>query len=86
MTSAPGSRRVRSKAKPIPAEPVEVPPPVRDTDEPMTAEQATELKVLAYQTYEPDAYDPQITRAEAQRRIAALSAKLKLLDEPPHTL
>jgi hypothetical protein len=26
------------------------------------------------------------TRAEADRRIAALTAKLKLFDEPPHTL
>jgi Protein of unknown function (DUF3072) len=55
-------------------------------DEPMTAEQATELKVLAHQTYEPEAFSPQLTRAEATRRIATLSAKLKLLDEPPHTL
>jgi hypothetical protein len=35
---------------------------------------------------ELDAYKPNLTRAEADLRIAALAAKLKLLGEPPHTL
>jgi Protein of unknown function (DUF3072) len=52
----------------------------------MTAEQAALLKRLARDAYEPDAFGPELTSVEAQRRIAALSAKLKLLDEPPHTL
>jgi hypothetical protein len=32
------------------------------------------------------AFKPNLTRAEAHLRITALTAKLKLLDEPPHTL
>jgi len=55
-------------------------------DEPMTSDQAALLKKLALQAYELDAFKPRVTRAEAERRIAMLSAKIKLLDEPPHTL
>ena len=53
---------------------------------PMTAEQAATLKRLAKEAYELDAYKPNLTCAEADRRIATLTAKLKLLDGPPHTL
>ncbi len=53
---------------------------------PMTAEQAGRLKRLAIDAYEPDAFKLNLTQAEAERRIAMLSAKLPLLDEPPHTL
>ncbi len=53
---------------------------------PMTAEQAARLKQLAYDAYEPEAFQKRLTQAEAQRRIAMLSAKLALLDAPPHTL
>ena len=60
-----------------------VPPP---SDLPMTAEQAARLKQLAIDAYEPDAFKPDLTQAEAERRIATLAAKLKLLDGPPHTL
>jgi hypothetical protein len=52
----------------------------------MTAEQAATLKRLATAAYELDAYKPNLTRAEADLRIAALAAKLKLLGGPPHTL
>jgi hypothetical protein len=52
----------------------------------MTAEQAETLKRLAKDTYELDAFKPNLTRAEANTRIAMLTAKLKLLDGPPHTL
>ena len=52
----------------------------------MTAEQAATLKRLATAAYELDAYKPNLTRVEADLRIAALAAKLKLLGEPPHTL
>jgi hypothetical protein len=55
-------------------------------DRPMTAEQAAMLKRLAEAAYELDAFKPNLTRAEADVRIAMLTAKLKLLDEPPHTL
>jgi len=55
-------------------------------DRPMTAEQAARLKQLANDSYELDAFKPNLTQAEAQRRIAMLGAKLVLLDEPPHTL
>ncbi|HEX5211443.1 MAG TPA: hypothetical protein VFW22_06900 [Pseudolabrys sp.] len=52
----------------------------------MTAEQAARLKQLSIDAYELDAFKQVLTRAEAARRITTLSAKLKLLDEPPHTL
>jgi hypothetical protein len=52
----------------------------------MTAEQAATLKRLAEAAYELDAFKPNLTRAEANLRIAMLTAKLKLLSEPPHTL
>jgi hypothetical protein len=54
-------------------------------NQPMTAEQAATLKRLAIAAYELDAFKPNLTR-EADLRIAALTAKLKLLGEPPHTL
>ncbi len=55
-------------------------------DAPMSAEQAALLRQLALDAYEPDAFGPRLTQAEAARRIAMLQAKLKLMDEPPHTL
>ena len=55
-------------------------------NKPMTAAQAATLKRLAEAAYELDAFKPNLTRAEAKIRIAMLTAKLKLLDEPPHTL
>ena len=58
----------------------------QDADAPMTAEQAALLERLARDAYEPEAFGPHLTRGEAQRRIVALNAKLKLQDEPPHTL
>jgi hypothetical protein len=57
-----------------------------DDNRAMTAEQAATLKRLANAAYELDAFKPNLTRAEADQRIAALAAKLKLLDAPPHTL
>jgi hypothetical protein len=57
-----------------------------DSIEAMTDAQAARLKQLAEQAFEPDAYKPTLERAEAARRIAALEAKLRLLDAPPHTL
>jgi hypothetical protein len=55
-------------------------------DEPMTGAQASYLKTLSEQAYEPDAYDETLSKAEASKRIDALKAKLKRLDAPPHTL
>ncbi len=52
----------------------------------MTAEQANILRQLAFDAYEPDAFSPNLTREEAQQRIEILRAKMKLMDEPPHTL
>jgi hypothetical protein len=54
--------------------------------QPMTAEQAATLKWLAKAAYELDAFKSNLRRAEADRRIAMLTAKLKLIDGPPHTL
>jgi hypothetical protein len=57
-----------------------------DTEEPMTQAQAARLRVLSEEAFEPEAFSLVLTRAEAALRIEALSAKLKLQDEPPHTL
>jgi hypothetical protein len=53
---------------------------------PMTAEQASRLRTLSEQAFELEAFAPNLTRAEAALRIATLEAKLRLQDEPPHTL
>jgi len=58
--------------------------PFDDADERMTPEQAALLKKLAEDAYEPEAFKPSVTRAEAERRIAMLRAKLKLIGNPPH--
>lgn len=50
----------------------------------MTSDQAIQLRQLAFDAYEPDAFRPNLTRMEAERRIAALQAKLRLMDDPPH--
>ena len=55
-------------------------------NQPMTPEQAAKLKRFAEAAYELEAFQPNLTRAEADLRIAMLTAKLRLLDEPPHTL
>ena len=52
----------------------------------MTAAQAATLKRLTQDAYELDAFKSNLTRTEADIRIAMLTAKLKLLDGPPHTL
>lgn len=54
--------------------------------EPMSNEQAAELKRLSEAAFEPEAFKAHLSAAEAARRIAALKAKLPLMDEPPHTL
>ncbi len=59
---------------------------VTKADGPMTEEQADLLKQLASDAFEPDAFNLRLTRSEAMQRIAALRAKLKLQDAPPHTL
>ncbi len=55
-------------------------------DAPMSAEQLKLLRRLTLDAFEPDAFTPHLTRGEAAQRIAMLQAKLKLQDEPPHTL
>ena len=52
----------------------------------MTAAQAATRKRLTQAAYERDAFELNLTRTEANKRIAMLTAKLKLLDEPPHIL
>lgn len=52
----------------------------------MTPKQSALLKQLARDGYELEAFRPHLTSAEALRRIAMLTAKLKLMDGPPHTL
>lgn len=52
----------------------------------MTDKQAVLLRKLAIDAYEPEAFRPNLTQAEAELRIDVLKAKLKLMGEPPHTL
>ena len=52
----------------------------------MTREQAAQLKQLSTDALEPEAFDPNLTASEALLRIRSLEAKLRLQDEPPHTL
>lgn len=53
--------------------------------EQMCDEQAAHLKRLSWLAFEPEAYKRNLDAAEAARRIAALQAKLALMDGPPHT-
>lgn len=54
-------------------------------DAPMTEEQATELRRLAHEAFDLEAFGEHLTQSEAARRIATLQAKLRLQGEPPHT-
>ena len=56
-----------------------------DTVGVMTPEQAALLRKLAFDAYEPEAFRTNLTKAEAERRIDVLQAKLKLMSDPPHT-
>jgi hypothetical protein len=47
-------------------------------DEPMTGAQASYLKTLSEEAGDPDAYDQNLTKAEASKRIDALKAELGL--------
>ena len=81
-------RKGRDQAVPA-DEAVPVTPPLDQSNaaqESMTAAQAAELKALAAEAFEPDAFDLSLTEAEAAERIAALKAKLRLMSEPPHTI
>lgn len=51
----------------------------------MSAEQSEVLRKLAFDAYEPDAFSPNLTKAEAEQRIDVLRAKMKLMSDPPHT-
>lgn len=51
----------------------------------MSAEQVALLKTLAHAAYDVQAFDPNLSAEEAERRIATLLAKLELQGEPPHT-
>jgi hypothetical protein len=44
-------------------------------DDPMTGAQASYLKTLSEQCDQPDAFAPDLTKAEASKRIDALKAK-----------
>jgi hypothetical protein len=41
-------------------------------DEPMTGAQASYLKTLSEQAHDPDAFDPELDKAEASKRIDQL--------------
>jgi len=55
-------------------------------NDPMTEQQANDLKSLAEAALEPEAFRPDLNAAEASVRITALRTKLRLMDGPPHTL
>jgi Protein of unknown function (DUF3072) len=44
-------------------------------DDPMTGAQASYLKTLSEECGEPDSFQPDLTKAEASKRIDALKAK-----------
>ncbi len=46
-------------------------------DDPMTGAQASYLKTLSEQAHDPDAYAPNLTKAEASRRIDALKRQIQ---------
>jgi hypothetical protein len=48
----------------------------------MTSDQAIQLRQLAFDAYEPDAFRPNLTRTEAKRCIAALQAKTETDGRP----
>jgi hypothetical protein len=48
-------------------------------DEPMTGAQASYLKTLSEECDEPGAFAPDLTKAEASKRIDALNAKRHLV-------
>ena len=47
-------------------------------DEPMTGAQASYLKTLSEEAHEQDAFDPNLGKAEASKRIDRLKEKLRL--------
>ena len=61
-------------------------PEAPTAEQPMAEDQLKVLKQLAQNSFELDAFDPNLTRDQIKWRIAALKAKLILLDGPPHTL
>jgi hypothetical protein len=44
-------------------------------DDPMTGAQASYLKTLSEELHEPDTFEPNLTKAEASKRIDALKSK-----------
>jgi len=60
-------------------------PKASKSDAMMSTEQAAVLRKLAFDAYEPDAFSPTLTSAEAEERIDVLRAKMKLMSDPPHT-
>jgi len=53
--------------------------------EPMTGAQASYLKMLANEVREPAAFQQDLSKREASRRIEALMERLRLGELPPHT-
>jgi len=53
--------------------------------EPMTGSQVAALRRLAEELREPHAFNADLSKSEAARRIDRLQEKLSLCDLPPHT-
>ena len=46
-------------------------------EEPMTGAQASYLKTLSEEAHDPDAFDPELDKAEASKRIDELKEKMR---------
>jgi hypothetical protein len=60
--------------------------PAPDFETPMSAEQAALLKQISRDACKSETFKLDFTRAEVEQRIAPLSAKIRLLELPPHML
>jgi hypothetical protein len=73
---APGDSEANPKIDPAPDSNTEkAPDDWVSGDDPMTGAQASYLKTLSEECGEPDSFQPDLTKAEASKRIDALKAK-----------
>jgi hypothetical protein len=71
------AKRQNPKLEPIPPTNMEKEPNEWVSgDDPMTGAQSSYLKTLCEEAGDPDSYDPNLTKAEASKRIDALKEEL----------
>ena len=66
------SKTENKLSTPDPGNAIKDPDDWKTGDEPMTGAQASYLKTLSEQAHDPDAYDPELSKAEASKRIDEL--------------